>query len=181
MVQICYALRRTDRHRAVQTQSTVRSAKLCIALPDFPPNWRSRKLYFALVCSALLCQAPRCASAVCIMLRHSLRRSARLRAVKRILNRAMLFSASFCQTPRCASLSTVRSAMLCSASLCQTPCCASAVDNALVRSAMLCSASTCQTACYSGEVGRVLCYALRSFVRLRAALAQSTNNMLDML
>ena len=76
---------------------------LCVVLSDFPPNWRSRKLYFALICSALpdsalckqaqsascyatvlsasVCQTPRCASAVDSALFYALRRSARLRAV----------------------------------------------------------------------------------------------------
>ena len=190
---LLYSLRRSARHRAVRAQSTVRSSMLCVALPG-SALCKRRRQRSPMLCTASLCQTPRCACAVDSALFYALRRSARHRAVRAqsTVRSSMLCVAlpdsALCKRRR------QRSTMLCTASLCQTPRCASAVDIALCyalrrsarhravraqsigRSAMLCSASPCQcqTACYSGEVGRVLCYALRSFVRVRAALAQMT-------
>ena len=118
--QLCYALRCSAELPPELAQS--------VALPNFPPNWRSRKLYFALMCCALLCQAPRCASAVCIVLCKSLRRSARLRAVQA---QSTVRSVMLCVSlPDCVLLWRSRqSALLCSAFLCASSRRTGAVDN----------------------------------------------------
>ena len=102
---------------AALLQSASCSAMIGVTLPDSAPDG-------AVLHSASLCQTPRCASTVCIVLCYALSRSARYRAK---LARSTVCSGMPCYALRrpdrhraVQTQSTVRSAMLCSALLCRT-------------------------------------------------------------
>ena len=156
-----------------------------------------------MLCSASLCQNPRCASTVCIVLyialsRSALRRSARLCAVQAQPASCYAMLESLCQIPRRTGAvdSVLSYGMLCSASLlpdsalckqsasCYTMVWVDLPDTApncqwrgqqcaLVCHAMLCVALTDTVLYKRRRQCARLCYALRCAVGLPPELAQS--------